>query len=154
MVSLKSADGTYCAIGLSTFPRTCLDSGRRMHSSAFLRSSGGWISISISQRFWYVTRIKPPARAPAPAWYQVWLKTLAEKNKHTKPSRDKRNEDRERKLSTRQLERRRIMSSAFHDREISEKVALAGSEILNVNRGDVLVGQGGRYLHPRLFKVI
>jgi len=46
------------------------------------------------------------------------------------------------------------MSSAFHDREISEKVALAGSEILNVNRGDVLVGQGGRYLHPRLFKVI
>jgi hypothetical protein len=120
----------------------------------FLRSSGGWTSIPKSHRFWYVTRTKPPARAPAPAWYQAWLKTLAEKNKHTKPSRDKRNEDRERKLSTRQLERRRIMSGAFHDREVSEKVALGRSDILNIDRGDVLVGQGGRYLHPRLFRVM
>ena len=46
------------------------------------------------------------------------------------------------------------MSGAFHDREVSEKVALGRSDILNIDRGDVLVGQGGRYLHPRLFKVM
>jgi hypothetical protein len=46
------------------------------------------------------------------------------------------------------------MGGAFHDREVSEKVALSGSEILSVDRGDVLVGQGGRYLHPRLFRVM
>jgi len=46
------------------------------------------------------------------------------------------------------------MSGAFDDQEVDEKVALAGSEILDVGRGDVLVGQGGRYLHPRLFRVI
>jgi len=101
-----------------------------------------------------VTRTEPPARVPTPAWLQAWLKTLAEKNKRTKPSREKRNEEREQKLSARQLERNRIMGGAFHDREISEKVALSGSTILGVGRGDVLVGQGGRYLHPRLFRVI
>jgi len=120
----------------------------------FLRSSGGWTSIQKPQRFWYVTRTEPPARAPTPVWYQAWLKALAEKSKHTKPSRERRNEDRERKLSTRQLERRRIISGAFHDREVSEKVALGKSDILSIDRGDVLVGQGGRYLHPRLFKVM
>ena len=46
------------------------------------------------------------------------------------------------------------MSGAFHDREVSEKVALRESDILNIDRGDVLVGQGGRYLHPCLFRVI
>jgi hypothetical protein len=101
-----------------------------------------------------VTRTKPPAKAPAPAWYQAWLKILAERNKHSSPTRDERNEDRERKLSTRQLERIKIMGGAFHDREVSEKVALSGSEILSVDRGDVLVGQGGRYLHPQLFRVM
>jgi hypothetical protein len=101
-----------------------------------------------------VTRTKPPAKAPTPAWYQAWIKILAEKNKHSSPARDARNEDRERKLSTRQLERIRIMGGAFHDREVSEKVALSGSDVLNVGRGDVLVGQGGKYLHPQLFKVI
>jgi len=46
------------------------------------------------------------------------------------------------------------MSGAFDDQEVDEKVALAGSGILDVAKGDVLVGQGGRYLHPRLFRVI
>jgi len=45
------------------------------------------------------------------------------------------------------------MSSAFDDEEVDEKVALSGSMILDVGRGDVLVGQGGKYLHPRLFRV-
>jgi hypothetical protein len=95
-----------------------------------------------------------PAKALDPPWYQAWLKTLVQKNKHSSPARDERNEEREQKLSDRQLERYRIMGGAFHDREVSEKVALDGSEILNVGRGDVLVGQGGKYLHPRLFRVI
>jgi len=46
------------------------------------------------------------------------------------------------------------MSGAFDDQERNEKVALGGSMILDVARGDVLVGQGGKYLHPRLFRVI
>ena len=46
------------------------------------------------------------------------------------------------------------MSGAYHDRQVCEKIALDGSEILDVSRGDVLVGQGGKYLHPRLFRVI
>jgi len=46
------------------------------------------------------------------------------------------------------------MSGAFDDQECDEKVALGGSIILDVTRGDVLVGQGGKYLHPRLFRVI
>jgi len=46
------------------------------------------------------------------------------------------------------------MSEAFHDREVSEKVALGKSDTLDIDRGDVLVGQGGRYLHPQLCKVI
>jgi len=46
------------------------------------------------------------------------------------------------------------MSGAFDDEERDEKVALASSQVLDVWRGDVLVGQGGRHLHPRLFRVI
>jgi hypothetical protein len=46
------------------------------------------------------------------------------------------------------------MSGAYDDEITDEKVALARSEILDVSRGDVLVGQGGKYLHPRLFRVM
>jgi len=46
------------------------------------------------------------------------------------------------------------MSGAFDDQEVDEKVALSNSRDLDVGRGDVLVGQGGKYLHPRLFRVI
>lgn len=45
------------------------------------------------------------------------------------------------------------MSGAFDDQEVDEKVALDWSKDLDVNKGDVLVGQGGKYLHPRLFRV-
>jgi hypothetical protein len=95
-----------------------------------------------------------PAKALDPPWYQAWLKILAQKNKHSSPARDERNEEREQKLSDRQLERYRIMGGAFHDREVSEKVALSGSTILHVGQGDVLFGWSRRYLHPSLFKKI
>ena len=45
------------------------------------------------------------------------------------------------------------MSGAFHDREVSEKIALGSSSVIRVDRGDVLVGQGGKYLHPQLFRI-
>jgi len=44
------------------------------------------------------------------------------------------------------------MSGSFDDQERDEKVALDWSKDLDVNKGDVLVGQGGKYLHPRLFR--
>jgi len=53
-----------------------------------------------------------------------------------------------------QLERIRIMSGAFEDQIFDEKVALDRSLVLDVDRGDVLVGQGGKYMHPCLFKSI
>ena len=103
-----------------------------------------------SQQLWHEAHPKPET----PKWYQAWLKLLSEKRTKPSPSRDKRNETNKRKLTTRQLERIRIMSGSFDDKECDEKVALGGSIILDVTRGDVLVGQGGKYLHPRLFRVI
>jgi len=90
-----------------------------------------------------------------PKWYGAWLKLLAKKKeKQSSPNRDKRNETRERTLTDRQKERIRIMSGAFDDQEVDEKIALQNSAMLDVGRGDVLVGQSGRYLHPRLFREI
>jgi len=106
-----------------------------------------------SQQLWHETKTNPPTRVETPRWFGAWLKLLSQP-RHSSPSRDQRNKARERTLSTRQLERIKIMSGAFDDREISEKVALAGSSILDVGRGDVLISQAGKYVHPRLFRVI
>ena len=106
-----------------------------------------------SQQLWHQMRNSSPQKVETPKWFQLWLKLLSEP-KHSSPSRDQRNETHERILSTRRLERIRIMSRAFDDQEVDEKVALGGSSILDVARGDVLVGQGGKYLHPRLFRVV
>ena len=46
------------------------------------------------------------------------------------------------------------MAGAFEDHELSEKVALDSSKILDVGRGDVLISQAGKYVHPRLFRVM
>jgi len=100
-----------------------------------------------NRRFW-----ANPTREPKlPIWFP-WLSQ--EPEKHSSPSRDQRNEERREKLTDREKERIRIMSGAFDDEERDEKVALQSSELLDVWRGDVLVGQGGRHLHPRLFRVI
>jgi len=108
-----------------------------------------------SQQLWHETKINPRQRAESPRWFQAWLKLLSEKRtKHISPSEKKHNEIRERKLTARHLERIRIMSGSFDDQERDEKVALDSSKDLDVDKGDVLVGQGGRYLHPRLFRVI
>ena len=106
-----------------------------------------------SQQLWYETKTNPCPKAQAPRWFQAWLKLLSQP-KHSSSSRDKRNEARERALSTRQLERIRIMAGAFEDHELSEKVALDSSKILDVGRGDVLISQAGKYVHPRLFRVM
>jgi len=106
-----------------------------------------------NSQFWHETEANPSQRVETPRWFGAWLKLLSQP-RHSGPCREKRNETRERILSTRQIERIRIMSGAFDDQEVDEKVALAGSGILDVAKGDVLVGQGGRYLHPRLFRVI
>ena len=107
-----------------------------------------------SQVLWHETKLSPRKAAPPP-WYNTWLKLLSERRtKHISPSQGKHNEMRKRKLTTRQLERIRVMSGAFDDEEVDEKVALGDSMMLMVERGDVLVGQGGKYLHPRLFRVI
>ena len=98
-------------------------------------------------RFWAFSTGEPKL----PIW-TPWL--YREPEKHSSPSRDRRGQKRLEKLTSRQRERIRIMSRAFDDQEVDEKVALAGSKVLDEGRGDVLVGQGGKYLHPRLFKVI
>ena len=96
-------------------------------------------------RFWANPRREPKL----PIWFP-WLSR--EPEKHSSPSRDQRNQKRLEELAPRQRERIRIMSGSFDDQEVDEKVALASSQILDVGRGDILVGQGGKTLHPKLFK--
>jgi len=103
-------------------------------------------------QLWYETKTNPPKPQPKP-WFKFWIATLAKK-KHKSSSQEKHDERREIVLSDRQLERINLMNGSFLDREVAEKVALSDSGMLRVSRGDVLVGQGGKYLHPRLFKVI
>jgi len=99
-----------------------------------------------NSRFW-----ASPTREPK---LPVWLPWLEKSEKKSSRSRNQRNKERLEELAPRQRERIRIMSGAFDDQEVDEKIALQNSEMLDVERGDVLVGQSGRYLHPRLFKVI
>jgi len=112
----------------------------------FFRPSWDWTPMANS-RFW-----ANPTREPRLPIWLPWLSTESEKC--SSPSRDQRNQKRLEELTPRQRERIRIMSGAFDDQEVDEKVALSDSKDLDVGRGDVLVGQGGKYLHPRLFKVI
>jgi len=104
-----------------------------------------WTPMANS-RFW-----ASPTREPK---LPVWLPWLEKSEKKSSRSRNQRNKERLEELAPRQRERIRIMSGAFDDQEVDEKIALQNSEMLDVERGDVLVGQSGRYLHPRLFKVI
>jgi len=97
-------------------------------------------------RFW-----ASPTREPK---LPIWLPWLEKPEKKSSRSRTRRNKERLEELTPRQRERIRIMSGAFDDQEVDEKVALDWSKDLDVNKGDVLVGQGGKYLHPRLFRVI
>jgi len=83
-----------------------------------------------------------------------FVRLSCQRPKHSSPSRGKRNLERLEELTPRQREKIRIMSGAFDDQEVDEKIALQNSVMLDVGRGDVLVGQSGRYLHPRLFRVI
>ena len=107
-----------------------------------------------SQQLWYENRISPHQRIEPPKWYGAWLKLLSKKReKRPSPDRNQRNKERTKRLSNQQKERIRIMSGSFDDHEVDEKVALDNSMMLTVERGDVLVGQGGKYLHPRLFRV-
>jgi hypothetical protein len=104
---------------------------------------------------WAETRTSPHKKPEVQPWYKAWIQTLAERErKHKSPSEKRHDEIRERVLTERQKERIRIMSGSFHDREVSEKVALSRSTILHMDQGDVLVGQSGHYLHPSLFKKI
>jgi len=105
-----------------------------------------------SQQLWYENRISPHQRIEPPKWYEAWLKLLSKKIEKSSPNRGRRNETRDRALTDRQKERIRIMSGAFDDDMVDEKVALDNSSMLGVQRADVLVGQGGKYLHPRLFR--
>lgn len=114
-----------------------------------------WTLTMNSQGLWHETKTRPPQVHHCPAWLKGRFKSTTQR-KHSSPSRIHRNEARrknwEETLTLKQRERVRIMSRAFNDPEASEKIALDDSSLLQVYKGDVLMGQGGRYLHPRLFK--